>query len=71
MKKLQVTSEQHKVHLCIKPKVKDIRGSARPIGGLEKTSRSKKRIKKNANIMAHPPQLPQEHNDGTIILKHC
>jgi hypothetical protein len=40
--------------------VKDIRGSARPIGGLEKTSRSKKRIKKDANIMAHPPQLPQE-----------
>ena len=30
----------------VKVKAKEIRGSARPIGGLEKSSRNRKRIKK-------------------------
>jgi hypothetical protein len=43
----------------IKVKAKEIRGLARPISGLEKSSRSKKKTKKDSNIIAQPP--PQPH----------
>jgi hypothetical protein len=41
-------------------KAKEIRGSARPIGGLEKSSRNRKKDKKDTNTMAQaPPPHPQ------------
>jgi hypothetical protein len=49
----------------IKVKAKEIRGSARPISGLEKSSQSKKKTKKNSTIIAQPP--PQPH--ATVMVQ--